>query len=162
GPSPHHDNRKVLLNSQVVGGLGTTVAAGPRVNSSTPLTTEPSYDALALYVDAKKVDLVPDLGQSSKLGDGSNTVGIVWNANVRMLSGPNPHLVIDQDGNIAIANNVSVDGGLQSGQVLAGLIRVDDIANKIQEQAYFVSDTIGGSGGTWDFRDTFDNVTIQN
>ena len=150
-------------STEVEAGSGATVTAGPRILAGpgvpasyvTPLQKPGGYPLLALYVD------------TSSASGGVRRDD--WNSNVIILSGPDPDLFIDANGNIVRAINVSVNGGQRSGQV-AGGISVDSIANNSRGQALFQSDHSGGtviatslaSGPLFTFRETYQTVTIVN
>ena len=120
GPADTGANITPSLSSEVEAGSGATVTAGPRIlpgpgvpaSYVTPLQQPSGYPLLALYVDA------------SSASGGVRLVN--WNSNVVILSGPNPDLLIDANGNIVRAINVSVNGGQRSGTVTGdGLGRSD-------------------------------------
>ena len=72
----------------------------------TPLQQPSGYPLLALYVDA---DVDASYSSATRL--------VQWNSNVIILSGPSPDLLIDANGNIVRAINVSVNGGQKTGTV---------------------------------------------
>ncbi|MES9844904.1 MAG: hypothetical protein ABW131_09690 [Candidatus Sedimenticola sp. 6PFRAG5] len=111
--------------STVVANDGVTVKAGTSGNA----------DATALYVYAAS--------------------SITWNADVVLGGGSNPELVIDEDGNIEKAHNISATVGADS-------ITVNNLTNDDPRNVEFRSAFISGSGGTWDFHNSFDSVTILN
>src|SRR6185295_14547851 len=103
-------------------------------------------------------------------GDGDSPFvdnqSIDFGANVLILSGRNPELIVGDTGVIDKAINLSVNdvaGGMPtrtSGQIVDNTIRVNNIANVDPGQVFFTtggtgSGSISGSGGTWEFRDTF-------
>jgi hypothetical protein len=162
GSGNSDQNMTHSLDTEVDGGSGATITAGPRIlpgpgvpaSYVTPLQQPGGYPLLALYVDAS----------------GPNDSRIVnWDSNVVILSGPNPDLYIDSGGNIVRAINVSVDGGKRTGQV-SGDIVVDPSINNDRGQALFQSDSSGGttiqtslaSGPLFTFRETFQTVSIVN
>ena len=61
-----------------------------------------------------------------------------------ILSGPNPNLLIDANGNIVRAINVSVNGGQKSGTV-SGTVSVDPITNNDRGQVLLQADNSGNS-----------------
>jgi hypothetical protein len=70
-------------------------------------------------------------------------------------------------GNIETAENASVNNGNNTVGSSAvngsGIISVDPIRNQDPGEVYFANNgTISGSGGTWEFRDTFQQVQIIN
>ena len=94
---------------------------------------------------------------------------VEWNSNVIILSGPNPDLFIDANGNIVRAINVSVNGGQKTGQVF-NHISVDPIINNNRGQVLFQADNSGNStiatslskGPLVTFRETYDSVSLFN
>jgi hypothetical protein len=99
---------------------------------------------------------------------GSPQRTIVFDADVTLLSGK-AELVVDANGIIASATNVSVNGGQTSGAV-AGEISVDGIFNDSPGHALFEVNaldlfnpgTIQGTQGTFTVRHTFEKVDIVN
>jgi hypothetical protein len=161
---PHSNNNiNTSPTSEVEAGAGATVTAGPRILAGpgvpapyvTPLQTPSGYPFLALYVDA------------ASAAGGARQVG--WDSNVVILSGPNPDLLIDANGNIVRAINVSVNGGKRSGTV-SGPVTVDAINNTDRGQVLFRADNSGSSvlstlvpgGPLITFRETFQTVSLVN
>ncbi len=152
------------LSAQVVAGTGATVTAGPRIlpgpgvpaSYVTPLQQPSGFSLLALYVDA-------DVDSTYT----SATRQVEWNSNVIILSGPNPDLLIDANGNIVRAINISVNGGQKTGTV-NGFVSVDPITNNDRGQVLFQTDNSGNSvvatslptGPLFTFRETFQTVSI--
>jgi hypothetical protein len=163
GSGNSNSNVSTNLSTKVEAGSGATVTAGPRIlpgpgvpaSYVTPLQKPSGYPLLALYVDA-----------SSTTGGDRR---IDWDSNVIILSGPSPDLLIDANGNIVRAINVSVNGGQKTGTV-SGPITVDPIINNDRGQALFQADHSGSSvvstslptGPLFTFRETFQTVSLVN
>jgi hypothetical protein len=136
---------------------GATILAGPRPPDS-PLQAVPGYDSLALFVQAA----------DDNLKDGSEDRTVTWQANVSILSGPAPELVVDENGNIVRAVNVSVsDGGVNktSGQIVGNVVDVNPITGGPGGQVLMqADDQIMGGPVTplFDFVDNYDHVRIIN
>ncbi len=148
--------------------------------------TDPdTMDQLALYVNTTNYNISINADASVKkkalaaghadteLNDNQDRT-VVWNADVHISSGEGAELVIDENGVITKATNVSVrtseNASQTSGQILSEFeIFVNDIGNGGAGQVYFNDarvngDTVGisGSGSTWDFSDTLGQVLITN
>jgi Ca2+-binding RTX toxin-like protein len=163
GPSPDQEYNHVDLCSRVDADPGVTVIAGPRDNSDTSLETRAGFNHLALLVEAVDSNIQHVRSQNRT---------VQWDADVVILSRLNPNLVIDRDGNIIEAVNVSVDdsagGGptqRTSGQILSDTIVVNDILNTHTGEVLFTA----GNNITnsfiyplFDFVDSFDSVSITN
>ena len=172
-------NNSTHMDSSVTGTGAALVTAGPREGVTA------GYDHLAFYVDTSNGSIsASHTSDSSKRslatggdnGDGSGslpTAVIDFSSDVRILSGLNPELVVDSGGQITTAKNVSVNdaaGGNSnrtSGTIVDGTIRVNNIFNDDPGQVYFSTGGTGigqikGSGGIWEFRDTFEYVRIIN
>jgi len=163
-----NENRNVgtSLSSEVEAGAGATVTAGPRIlpgpgvpaSYVTPLQQPSGYPLLALYVYA---DVDSAYASAGRL--------VEWDSNVIILSGPSPDLLIDANGNIVRAINVSVNGGQKTGTVEGG-VSVDPITNNDRGQVLFQSDNSGSSvvatslstGPLFTFRETFQSVSLIN
>ncbi len=148
--------------------------------------TDPdTLDQLALYVNTTNYNVSIDADAKTKkralaAGHADTELNnnqdrtIVWNADVHISSDEGAELVIDKDGVITKATNVSVrtseNASQTSGQILTeDEIFVNDIANGGSGQVYFNDawvdgDTveISGAGSTWDFSDSLRQVLITN
>ncbi|HEX5279640.1 MAG TPA: hypothetical protein VFW28_06150 [Micropepsaceae bacterium] len=177
-------NNNTTLDSQVVGAGSALITAGPRDPGDAALAHPGGFDHLALYSDTENgsvsVDAHADDSKRSLATGGSSDNGgsglsipnnkIDLSSNVVILSGRSPELIIDNTGptgaHIAKAVNVSVNGDQTSGDI-TGDISVDNITNNDPGQVDLRTSTddpgaITGSGGTWDFRDSFSQVRIIN
>src|SRR5206468_616144 len=93
-----------------------------------------------------------------------------WNADVVLQSGPSPTLVVNGDGLVTTAINVTVDHNHGVGyQTNGSSFSVDDIINDDRGQAMFKA--VGGDGvisetaagfPLFTFRDTYKTVTLTN
>jgi hypothetical protein len=126
--------------------------------------------------------LIPDVS-----ADGSMTLDrqISWDADVVLLSAPNPELTVEADGTVSRADNVTVNGGLGVGANvgLGGSFTVDPILNNHPGRALFEANAVSnpfsdddiwddydfsqtsmvfGNDGTWYARRTFDRVELVN
>ncbi|MCB1998993.1 MAG: LEPR-XLL domain-containing protein, partial [Rhodoferax sp.] len=167
------------------------VTAGPRDrldgDLSHPVGDAGSLDYLALHVDTTnqiiRIDRDSDIGRYALAAGGDNgelkdnqTRKVTWNADVHIL-GQSPELVIGAHGEILKAVNVSVrtaaNAQQTSGTIAAGEaeVFVNDLRNSSSGQVYFNDGgdatgdgtvSIGGSGSTWDFSDTYRQVLITN
>jgi hypothetical protein len=107
---------------------------------------------------------------NSDNGPNSNPIHpqLDFSSDVVILSGRSPELDIDAGGNITKAVNASVVGvGSTVGSYVDpdhdGSFAVANISNDDPGDVYFAaSEHINGSGGTWEFRDTFQQVHIKN
>ncbi len=177
------------LDSQIVGAASARVTAGPRKPSDPVLADGGSYDHLAFYVDTTNgsidVSADADVSRRSLAGGGAAEHGgpadngedpwidantIAFSSDVVILSGLSPVLVVDSDGKIVTADNISVNSGndvVNTDAYVGDTISVDPITNSDPGQVLFSTGgpgagTISGSGGTWEFRDTFSKVRITN
>ena len=139
------------FRTQVTASAGAPITAGPRNNAHTTLATPAGFTRLGLYVDASNgtVNTAKDAsvtkkaaatGSSHTGGTASVTKNIASDANVTLLSGPSPTLLIDAAGNITASN--------ASATVSGNTIVVADIVNNGPGQAYLNSDTITGTVST--------------
>ena len=152
-----HEPLNRSLSAVMNAGDGVTIIAGPRIMGDTVLdTTDLSVlTSLALLAEINS----PDSG---------STRSITWNADVVLQSGPSPTLVVNSDGTVTKAVNVSVDGGHGVGYATGGTFQVDDIVNDDRGQAIFKSNgsaTIAETPGGYPlftFRDTYKTVTLTN
>jgi hypothetical protein len=153
-PQPSSDDQ---FHTTIEADPGATILAGPRPPDS-PLQEAPGYDSLALFVQAADVNLK----------DGSEDRTVTWAANVSILSGPAPELVVDENGNIVRAVNVSVnDGGVikTSGQIVGNVVDVNHITGGPGGQVLMQADdhiTGGSVTPLFDFIDNYDHVRIIN
>ena len=185
-------NNTTTLDSTVTGTAGAVVAAGPRDPADPVLLHDGGYGQLALDINTTNGSITaisPNsvsrrslaAGGASGGGGGSDdnhranvSQTINFNSNATIFSGPSPELDIDAGGNITKAVNVSVNdsaggGSAQqtSGAIVSPAIVVNPIVNHDPGQVYFStggtgSGAINGSGGTWTFLDSFQQVSIVN
>ena len=192
-------NNTTTLTSTVVADPRTAspraqITAGPRnagdTNLSHPSGDTGALDHLALYVDTTnqitRIDHDNPYSKRALAGGGSGgdvtnvqQRTVTWNADTHIFSGQSPELVIDENGVITTATNLSVrtseNPNQTSGQIVSeDEIFVNDIGNDDPGQAFFDNRidagryagtgtlSIGGSGGTWEFSDTFRQVLITN
>ncbi len=168
------------LNSSVTGTDNARVTAGPNngyiknENNANP----DGYSRLALYVTTDNGAVLSAgrdghvskrslaAGSGDEHGDGLVVNrGVVFDSDVLILSGRSPRLVVDTNGVITQAVNVTVGPTNQtSGPVAASTIVVNDITNPGPGTVYFDSPNISSNGakGTWTFRDTLTRVTLSN
>src|SRR5207248_681740 len=79
---------------------------------------------------ARHISAIGDLGDTSEGGALNAQRDITIDADINLVAGPNPLLVIDAGGHIVRAVNVTVNGGLGEGATVTGsVISVDPIAN---------------------------------
>ena len=129
-----------IYNSTVRGRAGVIVTAGARNTANTPLTTTTPSGAplqLGLYVSAHNFD--------------------IWQADVHLLAGPAPTLVVDAAGRIVTAQGLSA-------AISNGLVTVSDIVNPGPAQAYFdAGDGVAttGSGGLFTFDQSYAAINIS-
>jgi len=145
------------------------VIAGPRATGDPNLTPDDgTYTRLAFRIDAPKATgSIYSNGHVSRrsLAAGSGgesghnlaaTATVDFNSDVIINSGRTPTLVVASDGSVAVRVEIptlSIGGGV---------INVGNIVNPGPGQSLIVSDSITGSGGTWEFRDTLNQVLITN
>jgi parallel beta-helix repeat protein len=169
GPGDSNPDASYSPNTLIDTDPGALVTAGPRIfpgagvppEDETPLEQPAGFDRLALFaeIDAH---------------DGSRD--IAWDADVILLPGPNPTLVVGPDGRIIKAINVAVVGvGSAIGSFVDpdnnGSFTVDNIINDNDRgQALFRSNDTGDSnivtvlpdGPLFTFRETYVAVDILN
>ncbi|KAA5541791.1 hypothetical protein FYK55_16405 [Roseiconus nitratireducens] len=153
------------LKSIVDADAGATIYAGPRVSAfagDTDLKDDGGFSHLALYVQANE-------GQVDGGGGGNRTFDIRWDADVVINSGPSPELVIDANGTIQRAVNVSVDDGAAgasrtSGTIASDDIVVNDIVNDDAGEVLFEAKdgVINGDQGEFSMLDGYEFVSIIN
>src|SRR5439155_9923376 len=173
GDSPEHENGSTTLNTVTDGDPGVLVTAEPRllkgvnVNIAAPdtnLVKIVGKDRLALFVEAQ---------HTGSIDADSQTRSVNWDSDVLIHSGPTPELHIASDGSVITAINISVNGTANPapGAPIAGNINVGDIVNDDPGQVVFQAGDGGISGGflsgshfwgTFEFRDTYQQVRIQN
>ncbi len=147
---------------------GAVVTAGPRPVDTGDILAEPSEsDHLALYINTKlgSVDQSRSAhvsrralaGGSSHGGDHQSADDTTdFNSDVLILSGRSPYLFIAANGSmIKVEVTASINVGLNR-------VDVGDIVNPGAGDVVVRSKNVGGSGGTWVFRDTLQRVTIIN
>jgi large repetitive protein len=155
--------------NRVTSAAGSTTAARDLVVTATQSITR--YDRSA----SADVDF---LGSEStnESGDFDARREIDWNGNVTFLALPAPELLIDSNGLVVTADNVTVNGGMGAGGTVAGgTVSVDAIANNDTGTASFsvgnVADRDGkaaplgeikGAGGTFSSGSMFPTVSITN
>jgi len=149
------------------------------VAGNTPNGNPGPYPALAFYVSTANGSVSAGMdGHVSKRSlaagggdeDGSGAVAtqrVVFDSDVLILSGRSPRLVVDADGTITEAVNVTVGPTQQtSGPVVGDTIVVNNITNPGPGTVFFDSPTIAntspGAKGTWTFRDTLSSVLLSN
>ncbi len=182
GPVNHDSHVVTSPSLAVIGQPQATVLAGPRIFAApgvppqdvTPLATPAgSYPKLALYVQTSAASNV-----QSKYGPGfSPNPTITWDSNVILASGPSPTLVVDANGRIAEAINVSVQNvGSAIGSNVdpgnTGSFAVANIINNAHGQALFqgnsntlVKTTLTDAslnGPLFTFRETYASVSLVN
>ena len=184
GPSLHSGGATVSVTSAVYGHQGVVIHAGPRlirgVNTSanapaSPLVTlpgQPNAAHLVLYVQAENPSRV-----ESTDGGITQSRTIDWNSDVVVNSGPAPYLLIDTQGKVVRAVNVTVNGVANPniGTTYSGTITVGDIRNTGSGDIWMTSDngTITGGcaaspapgthcWGTFTFHENFSTVTLLN
>ncbi len=171
-------NNDTTITSQVSGAAGARVIAGPRDPSDPNLQDSGESTHLALFasVDNGSSDVTRKANTSKRSLAGGGSHGntnfvdnedIDFSSDVLILSGRQPELIIDADGNITRAVEASVrDGAVTartSGHINSTEIFVNDIQNPGPGDVVFDADgTISGSGGTWEFRDTLQTVNVTN
>ncbi|MDE2506518.1 MAG: hypothetical protein KGM43_04855, partial [Planctomycetota bacterium] len=159
-------NNNATYNTYVTTAGGSVIAAGPRNPSDPNLAHPGGFGTLALYVNTSygPVAVNADNGYYKKAlaaGGGHGGPSLTenqaasMNGNVVLLAGQAPLLIIDAAGNVAEAVNASAS-------LVGNTINVADIAAPVAGQADVVSNNINGSGGNWDFRQTYQSVTIIN
>jgi Ca2+-binding RTX toxin-like protein len=189
GPSSHSGSTNFQIDASAIGHHGVTVYAGPRIvrctgsNASTcnaaqggaasPLVVVDSANArnLVLYVQAENPTPPTDKGDHIGGGDQARTVD--WNSDVVVNAGPDPYLLVDADGYVVDAINVTVNGTKDPavGTQYTGPIDVGDIANAGSGDIWMTSagGTVEGgvseSGhfwGTFTFHQNFRTVALLN
>jgi len=134
---------------------GATIIAGPRIAGDTEL-------------DVGDLGSLPSLALLAEIFSPDGTRTIEWNANVILLSGPTPTLVVNPDGKVVTAVNVKVDGGNGVGYDTGSTFTVDDIINDDRGQAMFKSNGTGSISETaggyplFTFRETYAEVSLVN
>ena len=109
--------------AQVNASTGARVAAGTlNVNATQQIDTY-QRTSNAYY------DGIRNGGTSNKDGAPNAHREIDWNGNIAVLSAPSPVLVVDANGMIAQAVNVSVGGGQEQGAITGSTVSVDPINN---------------------------------
>jgi hypothetical protein len=187
-------NNSTHMDSVVNSAGGALITAGPRDlgitgawDSADPkLANIAALNHLALYVDLSNgsnvnAEHTSDSSRRSLATGGDNadghgelpTMAVDFDSNVLILSGRSPELIVEENGTISKAVNVSVNdiagsnSTRTSGLIVDTTIHVNGINNADPGQVYFStggssSGSITGSGGTWTFRDTFEKVRIVN
>ena len=152
-----HEPLDRSLSAVMNAGDGVTIIAGPRIPGDTALDTTDLgvLTSLALLAEITS----PDPG---------STRSITWNADVVLQSGPSPTLVVNSDGLVTKAVNLTVDGGQGVGYNTGGTFKIDDIINDDRGQAMFKSNgaaTIAETASGYPlftFRDTYKTVRLTN
>ena len=184
GPSLSSGSATVNADAKVFGHQGVVIYAGPRlipgVNTSanapaSPLVTlpgQPNAAHLVLYVQAENPNRV-----ESTDGGITQTRIIDWNSDVVVNSGPDPYLLVDSQGKVVKAVNVTVNGVANPniGTTYTGTITVGDIRNTGSGDIWMTSaaGTIQGGcasnppagthcWGTFTFHENFRTVTLLN
>ncbi|MCO6457026.1 MAG: hypothetical protein J5I93_17150, partial [Pirellulaceae bacterium] len=156
--------------SRVEAALGATVAARD-------LLVEAEQDIL-LYNRSARAD-VAFLGHESENEEGELNAArrILWQGNVVLLAGPSPDLLVDANGRVVRAENVTVNGGQGQGAVItAAVISVDPILNDDDAGSVrFATNTVAmhddqeapagsiqGMGGTVSSAANYKSVTIEH
>ncbi|HEY3484752.1 MAG TPA: hypothetical protein VGK49_05170, partial [Ilumatobacteraceae bacterium] len=156
------------------------ISAGPRDQSE----VLHGLDHVALYVttlngsmtihdDAHVSRRSLAAGGSSEDGGGLKfTQSVPFKADVVIFAGKSPELVVNENGLVTKAVNVTVDGGQSVGHVTSGTVHVDPITNDDPGDVVFDAENITGicgaadtthpPCGTWEFRDSFLFVRITN
>ncbi|MDD1750937.1 MAG: hypothetical protein LUO89_13810, partial [Methanothrix sp.] len=170
--SEAHNN--TTTDSNVNGASGAMITAGPRDPANALLLHDGGYDPhLAFDVNVTNGAFVrksddPSSPRSLALDVSSEghtyeaKPQIDFSSNVTILSGRSPTLVVDQNGNIVTQINLTAH---QSGSTII----VDNIVNDDPGDVYFAAKNqtgsdghINGGGGTWEFRDSFERVSLLN
>jgi len=120
-----------------------------------------------------------DFGSSHSRGSYNAHRDIFWEATVNTLGQDiNPNLLVDANGVVQIADNVTLNGGtVQQGDTYlpTDTIIVDDIVNPPNGQTLFTANALGsmdgnsppqgtitGTHGQFNYHDTFDSATLVN
>jgi hypothetical protein len=163
GSGDNHNDLNQGPSATIQTDTGVTITAGPRIfpgpgvpaQDETPLQKPAGFNTLALFAAI----------------DSPGSQNIHWKANVVILSGPSPTLVVNEAGKIEKAINASIagvgsaiDSPVDPGST--GSFTVSPIMNTNPGQVDFTttggSGTIDGSGSTWTFIDTYPQVTLIN
>ena len=149
--TPHDGSTSAVLTTAD----GATIIAGPRISGDTAL-------------DVTDLGALPSLALLAEISSPDGTRSIDWNANVVLLAGPAPTLVVNPDGQVVKAINVTVDGGNGVGYNTGATFTVDDIINDDRGQAMFksngaatISETAAGYP-LFTFRETYAEVSLVN
>ncbi|MBM4068701.1 MAG: hypothetical protein FJ271_07120 [Planctomycetes bacterium] len=155
----NYDNH---LNDHITAGAGATVVAGVRT-PGTPLEVVSGYNALALLVDGSDFGSILHTSQDRT---------IYWDANVSIFGGPDPTWIVDANGAIVTAINVSVNDGpanpnRTSGHIDSPTIVVNPIVGLGGGQVLFtaeesVSNAASNPYPLFDFLQNVAAVTIIN
>ena len=128
-------------HNQVVAAGGSTVSARDIFVNSTQSVNR--YDRHA----TADVDVFGS-ESTSEPGDFAARREIDWNGNVTFLGRPAPELLVDSNGLVVLADNVTVNGGLGvNATVTGGTITVDPIVNNDSGTATFSVDTVSDRDG---------------
>jgi hypothetical protein len=177
GDGDEHRNAEYQADTLIDADPDALVTAGPRLFAGpgvppvdvTPLQQPGGFDRLALFVEIDAEDPFDDHAEHPSRE-------IHWDADVLLLAGPSPTLIVGPDGRIVKAVNVSVTGvGSAIGAFVDpdgnGRFAVADIINDNDRgQALFRSNDDGNSnlvtvlpdGPLFTFRETYQRVDILN
>ncbi|UZJ27066.1 hypothetical protein RHODO2019_19090 (plasmid) [Rhodococcus antarcticus] len=182
GPSHDSSGTNVSLNNTVAGHQGVTVYAGPRLVPGVNESANAPASPLVSNGDGKLVLYVQSENSGGTVQNDHTSRNVSWNSDVVVNSGPDPYLVVNPDGTVAVAINVTVNGVANPniGAQLSGTVTVGDIINSGSGDIYMTSNggsinggsCVGGSNGnqctgghywgTFTFRQNFTSVTLIN
>jgi hypothetical protein len=155
GPSLNNPSNNNKLHSHVEADAGATVVAGPPAGSTT---------ALSVQAD-----------QGASISNATTDPTIQWDANVIVAAGASPYLLVNGDGSIAKAVNVTVDdsaargskySAITSGTIQSGTVVVNTLNNAGSQVLFSASGGITNSANNpfplFTFTDTLQGVTVIN
>ena len=158
----------IITGPRLLDGINMSVGPGQaetRLVKPGELGVPSDLDHLALFVEAQE--------RSSSSEHESHTIN--WDADVVILAGPSPELLVGADGRIVRAINVGVNGGFipVPGSMVVGDVNVDDLINDdpgdVVMRATGTNGSITGGQlinghhwGTFEFRDNWETVFIEN
>ena len=134
-------------------GTGTPLATVDKSNNALPAN-------LALYAQADDVNVDSTHSTENR--------SVLWDANVTITAGPTPELIVDQNGNIVLAENVSVDDNgttRTSGQIQDSTIVVNPISGLSRGGVLLSAPDLVNNvtrAGRFTFEDAASSVTIIN
>ena len=181
GPSPGPENKNTTLTAIVDADPGVAIVTAPRLLDGVNMSVGGSQHETRLVEpgqqgtpgDLTHLALLIEALSRNDIDANAQNRTVNWDADVVILAGPSPELLVGSDGRIVRAINVGVNGQFipVPGTLVTGDINVDDLINDDPGDVVMQTDggTVSGgqviSGhhwGTFEFRDNWDTVDIVN